>query len=145
MKHNDGDDDDEDEGNTTTPFKPDCHSTTEPSGEEIPKTTMNRGQEKVSETAETSLIEGDTTYSRVITSNEKAWNSLTRIYTEAKASELEVCYSQTGRLLVKMFGQGKKTYLLYTEDKGTNKERLNPSIPKQIKTSFGPESRGFDC
>ena len=61
-------------------FKPDCHSITEPSGEEIPKTTMNRGQEKVSETAETSLIEGDTTYSRVITSEEKAWNSLTRIY-----------------------------------------------------------------
>ena len=80
MKHNDGDDDDEDERNTTTPFKPDCHSTTEPSGEEIPKTTMNRGQEKVSETAETSLIEGDTIYSRVITSNEKAWNSLTRNY-----------------------------------------------------------------
>ena len=104
---------------------------------------MNRGQEKVSETAETSLIEGDT--SRVITSNEKAWNSLTRIYTEAKASELEVCYSKTGRLLVKIFGQGKKTYLLYTEDKGTNNQRLNPSIPKQIKTSFGPESRGFDC
>lgn len=36
FEHNDGDDDDEDEGNTRTPFKPDCHSTTEPSGEEIP-------------------------------------------------------------------------------------------------------------
>ena len=34
-----------------------------------------------------------------------------------------------------MFGQGKETYpLLYTEEKGTTKQRLNPSLPKQIKT-----------
>ena len=46
FEHNDGDDDDddEDEGNTTTPFQPDNNSTPGPSGEEIPMTTMNRGQ-----------------------------------------------------------------------------------------------------
>ena len=34
-----------------------------------------------------------------------------------------------------MFGQGKETYpLLYTEEKDTTKQRLNPSLPKQIKT-----------
>ena len=82
---------------------------------------------------------------RVSSLQKRRHGTLLPEFTKAKASELEVCYSETGRLLVKMFGQGKKTYLLYTKDKGTNKERLNPSIPKQIKTSFGPESRGFDC
>ena len=33
-----------------------------PSGEEIAMTSMNRGQEKASKIAETSFIEGDTTY-----------------------------------------------------------------------------------
>ena len=37
-----------------------------------------------------------------------------------------------------MFDQGKKTYPLYTEEKGTYKQRLNPSLPKQIYTSLGP-------
>ena len=62
----DNDDDDEYEGNTTTPFQPDYNSTPGPSGEDIPMTTMNRGQEKGSEIAEISFIEGDTSYSRVI-------------------------------------------------------------------------------
>ena len=60
-------DDDEYEGNTTTPFQPDYNSTPGPSGEDISMTTMNRGQEKGSEIAEISFIEGDTSYSRVIT------------------------------------------------------------------------------
>ena len=63
----DNDDDDEYEGNTTTPFQPDYNSTPGPSGEDIPMTTMNRGQEKGSEIAEISFIEGDISYSRVIT------------------------------------------------------------------------------
>ena len=43
------------------------------------------------------------------------------IYPETKASELEVSYSKTGRLQVKMFDQGKKTYPLYSKKKkGTN-------------------------
>ena len=54
LEHND---DDDDEGNTTTLFKPDYDSTPGQSGEEI---------------GETSFIEGDTTYSRVITLNEMA-------------------------------------------------------------------------
>ena len=63
----DNDDDDEYEGNTTTPFLPDYNSTPGPSGEDIPMTTMNRGQEKGSEIAEISFIKGNTSYSRVIT------------------------------------------------------------------------------
>ena len=63
----DNDDDDEYERNTTTPFQPDYNSTPGPSGEDIPMTTMNRGQAKGSEIAEISFIEGHTSYSRVIT------------------------------------------------------------------------------
>ena len=69
FEHDDDDNDDnEDVGNTTTPFKPDSNSNPGLSGEDIPITTMNRGQEKASETDETYFIEGDTSYSRVITS-----------------------------------------------------------------------------
>ena len=46
FEHNDGDDDDEVEGNTTTPFQPDYNSTSGPSGEVTPMTTMNRDKRK---------------------------------------------------------------------------------------------------
>ena len=104
---------------------------------------MNRGEEKGPKTAETSFTEGDTNYSRVITSNKRALDSLSRIFPETKASELEVSCSKRGRLQVKMFGQGKSTSPLYTEEKGTNKQRLNPSVPNQIKTSLGSEKEVF--
>ena len=104
---------------------------------------MNRGEEKGPKTAETSFTEGDTNYSRVITSNKRALDSLSRIFPEAKAWELEVSCSKRGRLQVKMFGQGKRTSPLYTEEKGTNKQRLNPSVPNQIKTSLGSEQEVF--
>ena len=81
---------------------------------------MNRGEEKGPKTAETSFTEGDTNYSRVITSNKRALDSLSRIFPKTKASELEVSCSIRGRLQVKMFGQGKSTSPLYTEEKGTN-------------------------
>ena len=68
--------------------------------------TMNRGQEKGSKAAETFLIESDTSYSLLISSNEKAWDSLTRIYCGAKASELEASYTKTGRSQAEMFRQG---------------------------------------
>ena len=38
-----------------------------------------------------------------------------------------------------MFGQDKKTYPLHTEGRGTNKQRLNPSLPKQMYTSLSLE------
>ena len=104
---------------------------------------MNRREEKGPKTAETSFTEGDTNYSRVITSNKRALDSLSRIFPETKASELEVSCSKRGRLQVKMFGQGKRTSPLYTEEKDTNKQRLNPSVPNQIKTSLGSEQEVF--
>ena len=127
--------DDDDEGDTGNPFQPGGSSTP---GEDIPMTTMNREKEKGSGIAETSFIEGSP-LSRVLTSNAKAWDSLTGIYPEAKATELEATYSKTGKLQVKMFGQGKRAYPLFTKDKDTGGQRLNPILPRQIKSALGPE------
>ena len=38
-----------------------------------------------------------------------------------------------------MFGQGKKAYDLYTVQRGTKVERLNPNLPKQIRKALGTE------
>ena len=129
------DDDDDDDGDTTNPFQPGGASTP---GEDIPMTTMNRGKEKEPSTAETSFIEGSP-LSRVLTSNAKAWETLTGIFPEAKATELEATYSKTGKLQVKMFGQGKRAYPLFTKDKDTGGQRLNPILPRQIKSALGTE------
>ena len=138
LEHEEKDDDDDDDDDTTHPFQPDVHSTPGPSGEEIPMTTMNREKEKGPASAETSFIEGSPR-SRVLTSNAKAWDSVTGIYPEANAIELEATYSKTGKLQVKMFGQGKKAYPLFTKDKDTGEQRINPNLTKEIKSSLGPE------
>ena len=137
LEHEEKDDDD-DGGDTTHPFQPGGASTPGPSGEEIPLTTMNRGKEKGSGIAETTFIEGSP-LSRVLTSNEKAWDSLTGIFPDANATELEAKYSKTGKLQVKMFGQGKRAYPLFTKDKDSGGQRLNPILPRQIKSSLGTE------
>ena len=118
LEHEEKDDDDDD-GDTTNPFQPDVHSTP---GEDISMTTMNRGKEKVQGIGETSFIEGSP-LSCVLTSNKKAWESLTGIYPETKATELEATYSKTGsyksKCLVKV--RGLILCLLKTkiqEDKG---------------------------
>ena len=135
LEHEEKDDDDDD---TTNPFQPDVHSTPGPSNEDIPMTTMNREKEKGPGIAETSFIEGST-HSRVLELDKKAWESLTGIYPEAKATELEATYSKTGKLQVKMFGQGKKAYPLLTKDKDAGEQRLNPILPKEIKSALGTE------
>ena len=133
LEHEEKDDDDDEE--TTNPFQPGGSSTP---GEDIPLNTMNREKEKGQGIAETSFIEGSP-LSRVLTSNAKAWDSLTGIYPEANAIELEATYSKTGKLQVKMFGQGKKAYPLFTKDKDTGEERINPNLTKEIKSALGPE------
>ena len=135
LEHEEKDDDDDDDGDTTNPFQPGGASTP---GEDIPMTTMNRGKEKEPSTAETSFIEGSP-LSRVLTSNVKAWETLTGIFPEANATELEATYSKTGKLQVKMFGQGKRAYPLFTKDKDTGGQRLNPILQRQIKSALGTE------
>ena len=133
LEHEEKDDDDDD--GTTHPFQPGGPSTP---GEDIPMTTMNREKEKGSGIAETSFIEGSP-FSRVITADAKAWEALTGMFPDAKAIELEAAYSKTGKLQVKMFGQGKKAYPLFTKDKNTGEQRLNPILPRQIKSALGQE------
>ena len=123
------DDDDDDDSGTTNPFQPGGSSTP---GEEIPMTTMNREKEKDPYTDETSFIEGSP-LSRVIASDKKAWDSLTGIFPDAKATELKAFYSKT------MFGQRKKAYPLFTKDKDTGGQRLNPTLTRQIKSALGQE------
>ena len=38
-----------------------------------------------------------------------------------------------------MFGQGKRAYPLFTKDKDTGGQRLNPILPRQIKSALGPK------
>ena len=102
-------------------------------------TTMNRGKEKGPGIAETSFIEGST-HSRVLELDKKAWDSLTGIFPEAKATELEAFYSKTGKLQVKkFFSHGKRAYPLFTKDEKTKEQVLNPILPQQIKSALGPE------
>ena len=137
LEHEEKKDDDGD-GNTTDPFQPSGASTPRPSGEQIPMTTMNREKEKGPASAETSFIEGST-HSKVLELDKKAWESLTGIFPEAKATELEATYSKTGKLQVKKFGFGKRAYPLFTVGRGGREPRLNPILPQQIKSALGPE------
>ena len=138
LKNEEKDDDDDDNSDTTNPFQPGEASTPGPSGEEIPMTTMNSEKEKGPGITETSFIE-ESPNSSVQTLNAKAWKALTRIFPYAKATELEVTYSKTLKLQVKMFGRGKKVYPFFTKDKATGGQRLNPILPRQIKSALGTE------
>ena len=69
----------------------------------------------------------------------KHGNRLLGIFSEAKASELEASYSKTGKLQVKKLGFGKKAYPLFTFEKRTGEQRLNPKLTKEIKDALGPE------
>ena len=133
LEHEKDDDDDD----RTHPFQPGEASTPGPSGEEIPMMTMNREKEKESSTAET-FIEGSS-LSCVLTSNAKAWDSLTAIYPKAKATEIEASYRKTGKLQVKKFGFGKRAYPLFTSEKRGGEQRLNPNLTKEIKSALGPK------
>ena len=78
---------------------------------------------------ETSFVKGVS----VMTENEKAWSALIKIFPDAKTAELEIFRSKKGRLWVKMFAQGKKSYFLYTEDRKTKQLRLNPELTGELK------------
>jgi len=128
-------DDDDDEGrdaNETTPFFPENSST--PHGkEEIPMQTM---QHEKSGLSETSYAETPFTGAQAL--SEQAWVAAKDIFREMSSSELEVSYSSKGKLQVKMFGAGKKTYDLFTKNRRTGKDQINPNLSKEIKDALGP-------
>ena len=92
LEHEEKDDDDDEE--TTNPFQPGGSSTP---GEEIPMTTMNREKEKGSGIAETSFI-GGSPLLRVLTSNAKAWESLTGMFPDVTDLRLQLYSWQLAQL-----------------------------------------------
>ena len=70
-------------------------------------------------------------------SSERAWVATKDLFPKMSSSELEVSYNTKGKLQVKMFGAGKKTYNLMTTDRGTGREHINKSLPKEIQNALG--------
>ena len=105
----------------TQPFEPGASSTPYHEGEEHEMTNLPQEQ--------TGMVHGP---------GEAAWKTLTFIYPDAKATDLEAFYDpKTQRLRVKMAGAGKKTYFLYRISQQTGQERLNPDLTKEIKAALG--------
>ena len=69
---------------------------------------------------------------------EPAWNAPKHIYPNASATDLEAYIDPTTkRLKVKMTGAGKALYYLYTTQRGTDIERLNPQLTGKIRKALG--------
>jgi hypothetical protein len=69
--------------------------------------------------------------------SEQAWVAAKEIFPDMSSSELEVSYSSKGKLQAKMFGTGKKTYDIFTKDRITGRDRINPNLSKEIKKALG--------
>ena len=129
----DDDDDESKDADETTPFIPDSASTPGPSGEDIPKQTMQN--EKSGVRPETSYAE--TSFTGAQSLSEQAWIAAKDLFSDMSSSELEVSYSSKGKLQVKIFGAGKKTYDLFTKNKSTGRYQINPNLSKKIKKALG--------
>ena len=125
------DDDDDDRGNETAPFLSKTSST--PHGaQEYEMQTIYR---KKSGGPDKSYVE---TSFGVPKTSEQAWVAAKDLFPNMSSSELEVSYNTKGRLQVKMFGAGKRLYNLTTTEKGTGREQINKSLPKEIQAALGP-------
>ena len=139
-----GDDDDDDidwnspipdpeDPETTQPFTPGAASTPhQPGGPYHPD---EEHEMSTLPTEDSGLVHGPGTL---------AWNSLTFLYPEANATELEAFYDPvTKRLKIKMAGSGKTSYYLMTEDKVSKTEKLNPKLTKEIRKALGESTLGL--
>jgi len=75
----------------------------------------------------------ETSFTGAQSLNEQAWLATKELFPKMSSSEIEVSYSKKG----KMFGAGKKTYDLFTQDRSTGIHRINPNLSKEIKTALG--------
>ena len=127
----------DDYGDETTPFFPNGASMPAFSQyqahvqEEIEMKTMQHEKDGL---PDTSYVE--TSFS-VPTSSERVWVAAKDLISKMSSSQLEVSYNTKGRLQVKMWGAGKKSYNLTTIEKGTGREQINKSLPKEIKNALG--------
>ena len=125
-------DDDEQEVDTTRPFRPGASSTPYYGAGQYEMQTMMHEQSGLPDTSyeETPLLGTQA-------EAQNSWDALTRLFPRANAINLETSFSKTGRLQVKMYGVGKKSYPLFTNDCKTGKDRWNPQLTKEIKDSLG--------
>ena len=124
-------DDDDDYGDETTPFIPNGASTLGQYQEEIEMKTMHHEKDGLLDTSYVEISFG------AQTSGAQAWAAATDLFPKMSSSELEVSYNTKGKLQVKMFGAGKKSYNLMTAEKATGQEQINKSLPKEIKKALG--------
>jgi len=118
--------------NETTPFFPEKAST--PNGkEEIPMQTMQTGKSGLPATSYT-----ETPFTGAQTLSEQAWVATKDFFPDMSSSELEVSYSSKGKLQVKVFGADKKAYDLFTKNRRTGRDQINPNLSKEIKDALGP-------
>ena len=132
--YEDDDDDDWRNAKETDSLLPKRQTSTPHShgGENIEMQTMQQESSGLPEKSYT-----ETSFGRPKTS-EMAWVSAKDLFPDMSSSELEVSYNTKGKLQVKMFGAGKKLYSLMTTERGTGREAINKSLPKEIKTALGP-------
>ena len=132
-------DDDDDFGDDTTPFLPPPKGASTPAFGQYQTHVQEELEMKETQQAEgppeTSYVE--TSFGGAQTSSERAWVAAKDLFPNMSSSELEVSYNTKGRLQVKMFGAGKKTYNLMTAEKGTGREQINKSLSKEIKNALG--------
>ena len=114
-------DDDEQEVDRTRPFHPGASSTPYYGAGQYEMQTMMHEQSGLPDTSyeETPLLDAQA-------ETQNSWDALTRLFPRASAIDLETSYDESGRLQVKRSGIGKKSYPLFTKDKNTKQNRLNP-------------------
>jgi len=118
------------DANETNPFIP--YNASTPNGkEEIPMQTM---QNEKSGMPKTSYAETPFTGAQALSA--QAWVAANDLFLDMSSSELEFSYSSKGKLQVKMFGPGKKTYNVFTKNMRTGRDQINPSLSKEIKTAL---------
>jgi len=127
--------DDDDEGrdaNETTPFFSPENASMPNGREEIEMQTMQHEKSGLPVTSYT-----ETPFTGAQTLSEQAWVAAKDFFLDMSSSELEVSYSSKGKIQVKMFGAGKKTYDLFTKNKRMGRDQINPNLLKEIKTALG--------
>ena len=120
-------DDDDDDPETTQPFTPMAASTPhQPGGPYHPD---EEHEMSTFPTEDSGMVHNP---------GDAAWKSLTYIYPDAKATELEAFIDPvTKRLKVKMTGTGKASYYLLTTEQKSDKQHLNPKLSLEIRNALG--------
>ena len=134
---NDDETDDEQEVDRTRPFNPGQASTAYHGGEQLEMQMMQHENTGLPTSYQGTSFTDRSPLLGAQYESEQSWDALTRMFPQARASSLETSYGPTRKLQVKMVGFGKKAYNLFTKDRSTKEDHLNPKLPKEIKNALG--------